>query len=150
MITYQQEPLCKFIPDVNSLVVLDWSEVGRPEAGYHLEPDWDLYQALENNNSLKVFTVRCEGQLIGYFTVVISPSLHSKGSFVVSNDAIFLHPHYRNSSIGIRLFKFVEDCIKEDGFGQLQITYTDKYNISSLLTKLGYCKVETKFEKRLT
>lgn len=150
MITYQQEPLCKFIPDVNSLVALDWEEVGRPEIGYSLEPDWDLYRLLEDSGSLKVFTVRSEGNLIGYFTVVISPSLHSKGNFVVSNDAIFLRPDYRNSSVGIKLFKFVEDCIKEDGFSQLQITYTDKYDISSLLTRLGYCKVETKFEKRLT
>ena len=134
---------------VSSLVSLDWSEVGRREAGYHLELDWDLYRTLENNGNLKVFTVRSDGLLIGYFTIVISPSLHSKNSFVVSNDAIFLRPDYRNSGIGIKLFKFVEECLKEDGFKQLQITFTDKHDISSLLTRLGYSKVETKFEKRL-
>ena len=149
VITYQQEPLCKFIPDVNSLVALDWEEVGRPEIGYHLEPDWDLYRLLEDSGNLKVFTVRSEENLIGYFTVVVSPSLHSKGNFVVPNDAIFLHPNYRSGNTGVKLFKFVEDCIKEDGFNQLQITYTDKCDISSFLTRLGYFKVETKFEKRL-
>jgi hypothetical protein len=62
VITYQQEPLCKFIPDVNSLVALDWEEVGRPEIGYHLEPDWDLYHLLEDSGNLRVFTVRSEGK----------------------------------------------------------------------------------------
>jgi GNAT superfamily N-acetyltransferase len=150
MITYQQEPLCKFIPDVNYLVDLDWKEVGRPEAGYHLEPDWDLYQILESSGSLKVFTARSDGKLIGYFTVVISPSLHSKGNFVVSNDAIFLDPNYRSGLVGVKLFQFVEKCIQEDGFNQLQITFTNKFDISNLLARLGYDKVETKFEKRLT
>jgi GNAT superfamily N-acetyltransferase len=144
-ITYQQEPLFKVIPEVSELLSLDWSEVGR----FPLDPDWELYQVLEDNEALKIFTVRSDGKLVGYFSVVISPSLHSKGKFIVANDVIFLHPDHRKGLIGTKLFKFVERCLQDDGFEQLQVTYTERFDISSLLSRLGYIKVETKFEKRL-
>jgi len=149
MITYQQEPLHKVIHEINNLLYLDWQEVGRLEELYPLEPDWELYQIIEDNGSLRIFTARDSSKLIGYFTVVSSPSLHSKGKLIASNDVIFLHPAYRKGFVGVKLFKFAEKCIKEDGFQQLQVSYTEKFDISPILSMLGYTKVETKFEKRL-
>lgn len=148
-VTYQQEPLFKVKDEVSELLVLDWKEVGRLHNNFPLDPDWDLYQILEDNDALKIFTVRSEGNLVGYFSVIISPSLHSKGKFVVMNDVIFLHPDYRKGFLGIKLFKFVEDCLRQDGFDQLQVVYTEKNDLSDLLLRQGYDKVETKFEKRL-
>ena len=148
-VTYQQEPLYKVMGEVTELLALDWEEVGRSEDIYPLDLDWKLYQLLEDNNSLKIFTARFEGKLVGYFTVVVSPSLHSKGKFVAANDAIFLHPNYRKGLFGTKLFKFAERCIKEDGFQDLQVIYTERFDISPLLARLGYVKVETKYEKRL-
>ena len=144
-ITYQQEPLYKIIPEVSELLFLDWSEVGR----FPLDPDWELYQILEDNDALKVFTARSDGKLVGYFSVVISPNPHSRGKFIVANDVIFLHPDYRKGFFAAKLFKFVEKCLQDDGYEHLQITYTERFDISSLLSRLGYTKVETKFEKGL-
>lgn len=149
MITYQQESLFKVITEVSYLLHLDWQEVGRLKDQYPLEPNWELYQILEDSGNLRIFTARDSGTLVGYFTVISSPSLHSKGKMVASNDVIFLHPNYRKGFVGIKLFKFAEKCVKEDGFQQLQISYTDQFDISSMLAALGYAKVETKFEKRL-
>jgi GNAT superfamily N-acetyltransferase len=137
------------IHEINNLLYLDWQEVGRLEELYPLEPDWELYQIIEDNGSLRVFTARDDNKLVGYFTVVSSPSLHSKGKLIASNDVIFLHPAYRKGFVGVKLFKFAEKCVKEDGFQQLQICYTEKFDISPILSMLGYTKVETKFEKRL-
>ena len=148
-ITYQQEPLCKVVSEINELLSLDWEEVGRFGDLYPLEPDWELYQVIEDNGSLRVFTARDDKILVGYFTVVSSPSLHSKGKLIASNDVIFLHPNYRKGFVGVKLFKFAEKCIKEDGFQQLQVSYTERFDISPILSMLGYTKVETKFEKRL-
>jgi len=148
-ITYQQEPLFKVVPDVIDLAYLDWEEMYHDKEAYPFDPDWDLYYLLEDNGNLLVFTARDSGKLIGYFSVIIGPSLHSKGKFVVSNDIIYLHRDYRKGLIGVKLFKFSEDCLLESGYNQLQVITSEKNNIDSLLKRLDYKKIETKFEKKL-
>ena len=148
-ITYQQEPLFKVVPDVMDLAYLDWEEMYHDKGSYPFDPDWDLYYLLEESGSLLLFTARDSGKLIGYFSVIIGPSLHSKGKLVVSNDIIYLHKNYRKGLIGVKLFKFSEACLAESGYNQLQVITSERNNIDSLLKRLGYEKIETKFEKRL-
>ena len=148
-ITYQQEPLFKVEPDIMALAYLDWEEMYHDKEAYPFDPDWDLYYLLEESGSLFVYTARDSGKLVGYFSVVVGPNLHSKGKVVVSNDIIYLHKDYRKGLIGVKLFKFCEACLREDGYTQLQVITSEKNNIDSLLKRLDYHKIETKFEKRL-
>ena len=148
-ITYQQEFLVTVRKDVVDLAKADWEEINHDDDAYPFDPDWDLYSLLEENGSLMIFTARLESVLVGYFSVVKSPSLHSKGKFVLCNDVIYLHKDHRKGRAGIGLFKFVEDCLKEDGYSNLQILYSQKYDISPLLSRLGYRHIESKHEKRL-
>lgn len=147
--TYQQESLVTVIKDVVELARLDWEEINHDKETHPFDPDWDLYELLEDSGSLLIFTVRDSGKLVGYFSVVKSPSLHSKGNFIFSNDVIYLHKDYRKGRVGIDFFKFVEKCLREDGCRSLQILFTEKFNISPLLVRLGYRPIENKFEKRL-
>lgn len=148
-ITYQQESLVTVRKDVIELAKADWEEINHDDDAYPFDPDWDLYSLLEDNGSLMIFTARLDMALVGYFSVVKSPSLHSKGKFVLCNDVIYLHKDHRKGRTGIGLFKFVEDCLKEDGYSSLQILYSQKYDISPLLSRLGYRHIESKHEKRL-
>ncbi len=147
--SYQQESLVTVKKDVIELARADWEEINHDDEAYPFDPDWDLYGLLEDNGSLMIFTARVDGSLVGYFSVVKSPSLHSKGKFVLCNDVIYLHKDHRKGRTGIGLFKFVEDCLKEDGYSNLQILYSQKYDISPLLSRLGYRHIESKHEKRL-
>ena len=149
MITYQQEALVSVIKDVTELARLDWEEINHDNEAYPFDPDWDLYALLEDNGALSIFTARDDGKLVGYFSVVKSPNPHSKGKFIFCNDAIYLHKDYRKDFVGVKLFKFVEECLKSDGSTNLQVVFTDRYDITSLLNRLGYSRIEIKFEKRL-
>lgn len=149
-ITYQQEPLFKVLPDLEDLARQDWEEMYHDKDNFPFNPDWELYQKLEDAGIFLIFTVRSDEQIVGYFSVIVGPSLHSKGNLVISNDVIYLHPDYRKGGIGIGLFKFVEKCLKEDGHNHLHILASEKYNIDKLLTRLGYKKIESKYEKRLS
>lgn len=149
MITYQQEALVSVIKDVTELARLDWEEINHDKEAYPFDPDWSLYELLEDTASLFIFTARDKGKLVGYFSVVKSPSLHSKGKFLFCNDVIYLHKDYRKGFVGVRLFKFVEDCLREDGCTNLQVIFTDRYDITPLLTRLDYRHIESKFEKKL-
>lgn len=148
-VTYKQEPLASVIKDVIELARLDWEEINHDNEAYPFNPDWDLYEALEDRGALMIFTARDNDKLVGYFTVVKSPNPHSKGRFVVCNDVIYLHKDYRKGLVGLNLFRFVEKCLKEDGHTNLQVVFTKRYDISPLLTRMDYKMIETKFEKRL-
>lgn len=148
-ITYQQESLHTIKREVETLSQLEWEEVNHFKDIFPLDIDWELYYKLEDLGLFKVFTVRDDKTLVGYFSVIASPALHSSGRFRVGNDALFLHKDYRKNFIGVKLIQFVEQCLREDGFHQLQITFTEKNDITPMLNWLGYEKVETKFEKRL-
>jgi len=65
------------------------------------------------------------------------------------NDAIFLDKPYRKGFAGVRLIKFAEDCIKQDGHSTLLINTTELNPIDKLMDRLGYTKVVTSFEKEL-
>ena len=146
---YQQEFLDTFIPEVLELAEKDWAEVQHDNIAVKLNPDWDIYKSLEKQGSLYVFTCRDDNKLVGYFTALIVPNLHSKGSFKVMNDAIFLDKPYRKGFAGVRLIKFAEDCIKQDGHSTLLINTTELNPIDKLMDRLGYTKVVTSFEKEL-
>ena len=148
-ITYQQESLLTVKKDVVKLAFEDWEETTEDKEAHPFEIDWDLYETLEDCNALLIFTARSDNELVGYFSVIKSPDPHSKGNFIVCNDAIFLSKSFRKGMVGVNLIKFVEKCIKEDGYKNLVISFTTKNDISPLLERLGYYKTEIKFEKRL-
>ena len=149
-ITYQQE----FIAgcdreEAEELMKLDWNEIDHPAKGTEFLIDWVTYQKLEDMGGLKVFTARSGKALVGYFSVAISPSLNSKSVVNVVSDAFYLHPEYRKGFAGVKLFKFVEKCLKEDGLNNLVVTSTEAYPIDNFLTRLGYSKAETLYQKEL-
>lgn len=148
-ITYQQESVVTVMNQVEALAKLEWEEVQHNKEERTLSPDWDLYMLLEDKGYLMIFTVRDSGKLVGYFFATISPNLHCKGDFVVANDAIFLHPDYRKSRIGVNLFKFTEKCLAESGYNFLYVSTTERNKIDGLMSYLGYEKVETRFLKRI-
>jgi len=149
MITYQQEFLAQVKPDIEPLLRQDWEEIEHNKELHKFDPAWELYEALEEINSLSIFTVRSDSNLIGYFVVITMPSLHCRGLTQALCDIIYLDKDYRKGLIGYKLFKFAEDCVREDGADVLYVATTKVNPIDNLMVKLGYNKIETRFEKVL-
>ena len=148
-IKYQQEFLGTFIKEAKELAKRDWYEIQHNSKTLKLDPDWDMYRKLELGNQLYIFTCRDNNKLVGYFTVFIVPNLHCKGHTRAINDSIFVDKEYRKGFTGIKLIKFAESCIKEDGHKSLAISTTEMNPIDSIIYRLGYSKVSTSFEKEL-
>jgi len=147
VLKYQQEFLCLAEQEVTPLAELEWEESGHPTEP--LVIDWESYFALEEVGRLKFFTARKDGLLIGYFVVIITSPLTTKGELVGSYDAVYVHKDYRKSTVARRLFKFVEDCMKEDGIYRLIASSSSKNPIGRFLNRLGYKEIETKYERVL-
>ena len=148
-IKYQQEFLDNVKDEALALIKDHFEEVYPARHVYDLDMDWDTYRQLEDMNLLKIFTARDNKILVGYLWVIVSPNIHSKGSFVAADDGLFVAKSHRRDYVAINLIKFVEKCLKEDGFKVFHISGTEENPIDSLMNRMGYDKIEIKYQKVL-
>jgi len=149
MVTYQQEFLSQVKDDIVPLLMLDWQEIEHRKSIRKLDPDWDAYYGLEDAGILRIFTARDGEKLIGYFVSTMTPSLHCKGVIQALADVIFLLPEYRRGMTALKLFKFAEKCLRDDGVHVLHVTTTEVNKIDAMMFRLGYSKTEATFERVL-
>ena len=148
-ITYQQEFLDTVEKDIKPLLQDHWEEIALNKSAIKLNPDWDAYHNLEDNGILKVFTARSDGELIGYFVVLIRNHIHYKDHVFAANDVLFLKQEYRKGLTGAKLMKFAEKCLKEDGVSVLVVNTKRHKPFDGLLEWLGYSHVENVYSKYL-
>ena len=149
MLRYQQEFLSSVSEEIKPLLNSHWEEIALNKDKIKLNPDWEVYQSLENQGKLKIFTARGEGKLVGYFVVVVGVNMHYKDHLFASNDIIYLSPEHRKGFTGIKLIKFAEKCLKEDGVSVLTINTKVHQPFDRLMDFLKFRKVERVYSKYL-
>lgn len=144
---YQQEFLATVEKDIRPLLERHWKDIAVNKDKIKLNPDWDAYHSLEQDGKLKIFTAREQGELVGYFVVIVHRNLHYKDHLFASNDVIFLHPDHRKGRTGIKLVQFSEKCLKEDGVSVLAINTKVHKPFDKLMQFLGFSLVERIYSK---
>ena len=145
---YQQEFYHQVKKELPKLISMHWEEIALNQDVIKLDPDWEAYEDLERNGNLKIFTSRKDSKLVGYFVVILQRSLHYKKHIYASNDIIFLHPEHRKGFMGIKLIKFAEKCLKDDGISVLVINSKTHKPFDAILNRIGYSHIENVFTKR--
>jgi len=140
-ISYQQEFLNQVRSDAEPLIKLHWDEIALNQDKIKLNPDW------EDDNRLKIFTARKSKQLVGYFVVLLGTNIHYKDHVFASNDIIYLHKDYRKGFAGVRLIKFAEKCLKDDGVSVLLINTKIHRPFDKLLERLKFKPIERVYSK---
>lgn len=113
-----------------------------------LDPDWDRYALLENNNSLIIFTARLEGKLIGYNIFFLSMSLHYKTQYVATQNLIFIHPDKRG--FGKYFIFYSDEKLKEIGVKKIFYILKAANDWSEKLLKpLGYTLMDKIYGRKL-
>lgn len=73
-------------------------------------PQWDMYSELEYQKHLLALGVFNErNQIVGYSINIVSPHLHYVQTTFCICDAIYVHPAYRGTGIGMKLIHTTED-----------------------------------------
>ena len=122
-----------------------------------LDPDVALYNEVERQGALRCYTVRLDGELVGYAVFFVRAGLHYRGSLQAVQDVLFLWPDCRVSSIGYRLIQFAEAQLKGEGvqvvFHHIKakgcLVSTLFRGLARLLSLLGYELIDLIFAKRL-
>lgn len=144
-ITYQQEFLCMCEQEITPLAEQEWSESGHPTET--LVIDWEQYFSLEEAGALLFLTIREGGNLVGYAVILKYAPLTAKGDIIASFDSLYVKPEFRSYKMTCDFFRFIEQCITEDGVHRVVASSSRKKPIDKLLTRFGYSEIERKFEK---
>lgn len=148
-IKYQQEFLATVKDEIVPLLNSHWEEIALNKDKIKLNPDWDAYDNLEKVDKLKIFTARDGNKLVGYFVVIVGVNIHYKDHLFASNDIIYLSPEHRKGFTGIRLIKFAEKCLKQDGISVLTINTKVHQPFDRLMDFLKFRKIERVYSKYL-
>lgn len=146
-IKYAQESALEVIEEMDILTEKHWEEIAVNKDKIALNPDYEKYVALEDAGVLKIYTVRDNGQLVGYFLVMVTPHLHYQDHVFAMNDIIYVDPTYRGSTIAYRLIKFAEQQLKAEGVSVLMINMKVHAPFDRLLEGLGFSNTERVYTK---
>lgn len=145
MIALARESVEDVIEEIKPLLRLHWQEVAH-YLDIELDPDWDFYLT---SPSVRVFTARDDGQLIGYGVFFIGPNRHYKQSIQAVQDILFLHPEYRGGRTGYKLIKFCDEEARKEGAQVIYHHTKARHDFGPLLGHLGYELVDFIYGHRL-
>lgn len=136
MITYQVESYRTSRDD--ELIEMHYQEIAPDKDHIPLDPDWALYDALENSGNLVCFTARDDGKMIGYSVFILRYHLHYRTTKFAANDVIYVHPDYRKgTSVGRELIKRSMQELKEYGVTKVQWHVKLYQDWSPILRRMG-------------
>lgn len=147
MVSFQQEFLCQVKDECIPLIERHWEEIAINKDRIKLNPDWEVYEKLEELGVLTIFTARHFGKLVGYFVVIVQSNIHYKDHVFASNDIIYLHPDYRKGMTGVKLIKFAEKCLKKDGVSVMVMNTKVHSPFDIILERLGFTPIERLYSK---
>ncbi len=145
MITFQKETFKEMFGETFvQLIKESWNETGMFHKSFPLNPRWDMYRFLDDNDTLFVYTVRSDGDLVGYFIAVIVEHNYYQDVWVAEADAFYLYPDYRE---GLNGYKFLKEVVEElkKRVDIIFLSVNIQRDLSKLLNRLGFNLVEYKF-----
>jgi len=149
LITIKHECMANVKKDIAPLLEKHWELVALNQGKIKLNPNWEEYAKLDELGILKIFTARNEGELVGYFVLTISKSIHYQDHLFAVNDVIFVLPDSRAGATGAKLIQYAEKYCKDAGVSTLTLNTKVHIPFDSLLIKLGFGLIERVYSKYL-
>lgn len=147
MIEIQLECLANVKEEIKPLLEEHWELVALNKGKIKLNPNWKEYARLDAAGVLRIFTARDEGQLVGYFVLFISQSVHYQDHLFATNDVIFVLPDKRAGATGYKLVKYAEDYCKDSGVSLMTINTKVHLPFDSLMVGMGFDLIERIYAK---
>ena len=142
---FQRESVTKVIDEIKPLLEMHWREIAHYQ-DIELNPDWEFYLSVP---SVRVYTARMDGELIGYGVFFIGPNRHYKQSVQAVQDILFVHPSHRGGRTGYKLLAFCDSEAKAEGAQAIYHHVKAVHDFGPLLKRLGYETVDLIYARRL-
>ena len=128
--------------EIQPLIEQHYKEIALNQKHIKLNPDWKQYARLDAINALRCFTYRIDGELVGYFVVIVNKSLHYQDHLFAHNDVIFIKKGHRRGLTGYKLIKGALEHLKSEGVALVTINTKTHQPFDVILERLGMNKIE--------
>ena len=118
-IIFQVEKLSSVKEEVFPLLLKHWDEIALNKETVPLDPDWEMYQLLEDGGAICITTARKDGRIIGYFAYIIIHNLHYRSLKVAEGDIFYVDKEYRKGGFARKLLRESEKNLKALGVNKI-------------------------------
>ncbi len=146
------EKIKEILPEVEKLHKEHWAETEVLYLQRLMNPDYENYVALEDNEQFILFTVRRDKKLVGDLMYYMGKCNHTRGAKLAKEDAFFISKPYRGSGLAKKYLDYAEYCLRQLGVNQIGMS--DKSpcggkHLGKLLEPMGYKPVALFYIKDL-
>lgn len=148
---YQVEDPSTFIEELKTIIPEHYDELCVTK-DFPLAPDWEAYGRMHMAGIVRCITVRDvdSNELIGYAIFLVHPHLHYKTCKTAFEDIYFLRKEHRLGRTGIRLFKYAEEVLRDEGVNRIIMHTKLHLDNSRLFEYLGYKNTDKLYTKILS
>ena len=148
MLTFQSEKWTDVIEEMKPLLPRHWEEVAVDKDKIQLDPDFERYAKLCEEETLLCFTARTgEGELVGYLWAFVQYNLHYRKSLCAFFDVYYLAPEHRQGFNGVNLFSEAEKHMKTIGVDKMFTGTKLLHDVSAIFQFLKWRPTEQNFTK---
>lgn len=149
VLTAQRELLTPALrEEIAPLLELHFGEIAHYQ-DIPLDVQWPVYQAAQDADCIRIYTLRDEALLVGYAAFFVKQSPHYAGSKQAASDVVFLAPYYRGARSGDSFLAFCDEQLRDEGVQVVYHHLKAAHDWSALLTNRGYELMDLVFAKRL-
>lgn len=146
-VQFQKEKIDGLQEELTPLLQSHWEQIALNKDKIKLNPAWDEYIQLNELGLIHFYTVRDQGELVGYFCLTVSKSLHYKDHIFAACDIIYVKQDNRAGMTGHKLIKFAEDDLKKLGVSLIAINTKIHAPFDNLLNRMNYVQTERLYTK---
>lgn len=144
---YQIEKFRDIRHEVQPLIENHWQEIAINQDKIKLNPVFDDYVKMCDAGTLKIFTVRKDNTLVGYFACIVNVSLHYADHKFANCDVLFLTKKYRKGLIGYNLINHAINYLKQYNVSVLNINTKVHAPFDPLMERMGFDLIERVYSK---
>lgn len=145
---FAREP---YSPQLVSDMMPLWERHQEETAAYpeiSLNPDIAIYERSDALGTLRVFTAREEGKLVGYQVFFVMPHPHSRQSLQANQDIVYLEPEMRRGLAGYKFLKWCSDQLLEEGCEVVFQHINARHDFGPVLQRMGYKLVDLVYGRK--
>lgn len=145
-LTFQQEVLSAIWDDLMPLLNEHWKEIAHyPDIP--LDIDRGTYERLEANDSIRLYTLREDRELVGYACFFIINHPHYRSSKQAQQDVIYIAPKARG--VGKQFIKDCDEELRREGVQVVSHHVKAAHNFGPMLERIGYELQDLIYTRRL-
>lgn len=119
------------------------------EPDLELDPDWDTFKTMEDQERLVLFGAWSGGELVGFVMAYLSGRVEQKGSLLAYHQGLYVEPEHRGAQVGHRLIRAVVDVATAAGATGYHMHAPRGSVFEQMLPKVGFEPYATLFKMGL-